>query len=116
MKYGNLNFLEPSGPVQACNGTDLSSLYMFLLLLFWNFLEPNIHFSLTVLLVPVNQTPRDSAVLNVVCLSLVVDSGQWHIFVCMSACVHLCMVCVCVLITHQGHKPSNSECSVLINR
>ena len=24
-KYGNLNFLEPSGPVQACNGTDLLS-------------------------------------------------------------------------------------------
>jgi len=23
MKYGNLNFLEPSGPLQACNGTDL---------------------------------------------------------------------------------------------
>ena len=23
MKSGNLNFLEPSGPVQACNGTDL---------------------------------------------------------------------------------------------
>jgi len=23
MKYGNLNFLELSGPVQACNGTDL---------------------------------------------------------------------------------------------
>jgi len=22
-KYGNLNFLEPSGPVQACNGTGL---------------------------------------------------------------------------------------------
>jgi len=22
-KYGSLNFLEPSGPVQACNGTDL---------------------------------------------------------------------------------------------
>jgi len=22
-KSGNLNFLEPSGPVQACNGTDL---------------------------------------------------------------------------------------------
>jgi len=22
-KYGNLNFLEPSGPVQACNGTAL---------------------------------------------------------------------------------------------
>ena len=21
MKYGNLNFLEPSGPLQACNGT-----------------------------------------------------------------------------------------------
>jgi len=24
MKSGNLNFLEPSGPLQACNGTDLS--------------------------------------------------------------------------------------------
>jgi len=23
MKSGNRNFLEPSGPVQACNGTDL---------------------------------------------------------------------------------------------
>ena len=23
MKYGNLNVLEPSGPLQACNGTDL---------------------------------------------------------------------------------------------
>jgi hypothetical protein len=23
MKYGNLNFLEPSGPLQTCNGTDL---------------------------------------------------------------------------------------------
>ena len=23
MKSGNLNFLETSGPVQACNGTDL---------------------------------------------------------------------------------------------
>ena len=23
MKSGNLNFLEPSGPLQVCNGTDL---------------------------------------------------------------------------------------------
>jgi len=23
MKSDNLNFLEPSGPLQACNGTDL---------------------------------------------------------------------------------------------
>jgi len=23
MKYGNLNFVEPSGPLQACNGTAL---------------------------------------------------------------------------------------------
>jgi len=23
MKFGNLNFLEPSGPLQACNGTAL---------------------------------------------------------------------------------------------
>ena len=26
MKYGNLNLLEPSGPLQACNGTDLTFL------------------------------------------------------------------------------------------
>ena len=26
MKAGNLNFLEPSGPLQACNGTDLAYL------------------------------------------------------------------------------------------
>jgi hypothetical protein len=25
MKSGNLNFLEPSGPLQACNGTDVRS-------------------------------------------------------------------------------------------
>jgi hypothetical protein len=27
MKSGNLNFLEPSGPLQACNGTALPLLY-----------------------------------------------------------------------------------------
>jgi len=27
MKSGNLNFLEPSGPFQACNGTDLPSFF-----------------------------------------------------------------------------------------
>jgi len=27
MKFGNLNFLEPSGPLQACNGTDLPTLW-----------------------------------------------------------------------------------------
>jgi len=27
---GNLNFLEPSGPVQACNRTDLSDLYIYI--------------------------------------------------------------------------------------
>ena len=27
MKSGNLNFLEPSGPPQACNGTDLHVAY-----------------------------------------------------------------------------------------
>ena len=26
MKSGNLNFLEPSGPLQACNGTELPEL------------------------------------------------------------------------------------------
>jgi hypothetical protein len=28
MKSGNLNFLEPSGPLQACNGTALPILYL----------------------------------------------------------------------------------------
>jgi len=27
MKSGNLKFLEPSGPLQACNGTDLQCRY-----------------------------------------------------------------------------------------
>ena len=27
MKSGNLNFLEPSGPLQACNGTALPFIY-----------------------------------------------------------------------------------------
>jgi len=27
MKSGNLNFPEPSGPLQACNGTALPTLY-----------------------------------------------------------------------------------------
>ena len=30
-KYGDLNFLEPSGPVQACNGTALPFYHMVLL-------------------------------------------------------------------------------------
>ena len=29
MKSGNLNLLEPSGPLEACNGTDLPFFYMF---------------------------------------------------------------------------------------
>ena len=28
VKSGNLNFLEPSGPLQACNGTDLTDTYL----------------------------------------------------------------------------------------
>jgi len=27
MKSGNLDFLKPSGPLQACNGTDLPFFY-----------------------------------------------------------------------------------------
>ena len=30
MKYGNLNFLEPSGLLQACNGTALPFIYIYL--------------------------------------------------------------------------------------
>ena len=29
MKSGNLNFLEPSGPLQACNGTALTFFYIY---------------------------------------------------------------------------------------
>jgi hypothetical protein len=29
MESGNLNFLEPSGPLQACNGTVLPFIYIF---------------------------------------------------------------------------------------
>jgi len=34
MKSGNINFLEPSGPLPACNGTALT---LYLLLLLFNF-------------------------------------------------------------------------------
>ena len=37
MKSGNLNFLEPSGPLQACNGTALSFFYLF-----WDFTKINL--------------------------------------------------------------------------
>jgi len=30
MKSGNLYFLEPSGPLQVCNGTDLPNLFIYL--------------------------------------------------------------------------------------
>ena len=30
MKSGNLNFLEPSGPLHACNGTDLPFIGLYL--------------------------------------------------------------------------------------
>jgi len=39
MQSGNFNFLEPSGPLQACNGTDLP---LPLILLF--FLAPSLRF------------------------------------------------------------------------
>ena len=40
MKSGNLNFLEPSGPLQACNGTDLSFyLHQETAILIKNFVE-----------------------------------------------------------------------------
>ena len=41
MKSGNLNFLEPSGPLQACNGTDLP----FLICLLTTEFLLGIHFS-----------------------------------------------------------------------
>jgi hypothetical protein len=33
MKSGNLNFLEPSGPLQVCNGTALPYLYKLIIYL-----------------------------------------------------------------------------------
>ena len=60
MKSGNLNFLEPSGPLQACNGTDLykliqdlnSYIIFFKTLGFvYSFLTFNLFFCFIVLLV-----------------------------------------------------------------
>jgi hypothetical protein len=33
MKSGNLNSLEPSGPLQACNGIDLPLLYIVMMMM-----------------------------------------------------------------------------------
>ena len=38
-KSGNLNFLEPSGPVQACNGTALPFIYSILVKFSSNFIK-----------------------------------------------------------------------------
>ena len=35
MKSGNLNFLEPSGPLQACNGTALPFFFIFISLILY---------------------------------------------------------------------------------
>ena len=47
MKSGNLNFLEPSGPLQACNGTalplPLPYLYTYLLTHFLTYLLTYLH-------------------------------------------------------------------------
>jgi len=40
MKSGNLNFLEPSGPLQACNGTDLP---FYLLISLYNNSTQHLH-------------------------------------------------------------------------
>ena len=72
------------------------------------------HFTFTVLSAPVNQTCRDSTVLNVVvCLSLVVDSGQWCVCVCVCVrerererkSVFVC-VCLCMCVS-QFNKPGS---------
>jgi len=58
MKSGNLNFLEPSEQLQACNGTDLPFYHitypyllllilLLLLLLLLLFNKPTTHFSVT---------------------------------------------------------------------
>ena len=33
MKFGNLNFLEPSGPLQACNGTALPGIIIIIIII-----------------------------------------------------------------------------------
>jgi len=38
MKSGNFNFLEPSGPLQACNGTALPLPYILVLMLLFYYL------------------------------------------------------------------------------
>ena len=43
MKSGNLNFLEPSGPLQACNGTALPLLYEVGLLAFFDVITGTFH-------------------------------------------------------------------------
>ena len=48
MKSGNLNFLEPSGPVEACNGTDLPSLikehiYIYLYVCVYSYITKGMH-------------------------------------------------------------------------
>ena len=70
-KSGNLNFLEPSGPVQACNGTALPSSLVLVLVL---------------VLVSCLQALYDAAVYT---CYITTDTAQWlHYY---HACALICM-------------------------
>ena len=50
-KSGNLNFLEPSGPVQACNGTALPYVYIYIYIYIYIFFpHDNVYVSCLTLL------------------------------------------------------------------
>ena len=43
MKSGNINFLEPSGPLQACNGTALTFTFLTSILMQFTHFHVHIH-------------------------------------------------------------------------
>ena len=49
MKSGNFNFLEPSGPLQACNGTDLPLHMVATVVYMVNPLAPELFFLISAL-------------------------------------------------------------------
>jgi len=68
MRSGNLNFLEPSGPLQVCNGTALPYIYIYIYIYIHTYIHTYVH----------THTHTDSA-LSPVCLS--VHSPYRKIFV-----------------------------------
>ena len=80
IKSENLNFLEPSGPIQACNGTDLPLTF-------------TVMYSSCYVCSALDNPSHFVALCNV-CVCVFVSVSVF-VYMCVYVCVCVCGVCVC---------------------